>query len=514
MSGLAAGVRLAHFGQRVCILERHSAIGGLNSYYRLGGRNYDVGLHAVTNYRPRGDRRGPLAKLLRQLRLNWDDFALVPQLRSRIAFPEVSLEFNNDPALLESQVAARFPAQVGPFRRLLEKLADYEALGTPATAMSARKVVGDIISDPLLVEMLFCPIMFYGSASEHDLDFGQFSVLFRSIFLEGLARPAAGVRRILKTLVLRFKDLGGELRLRAGVQRLAVEADEVQRVVLENGAELLAREILSSAGWAETLRLCGAVAISGGAAALSAAMAPAKAAWNNVGGVLRRSIGGASDPGSAVASIPPASAVESSPSPAIPASGKLSFIESVSTLDVSPAKLGCEETMVFFNDSPNFVWQRPDDLADVRSGVICAPSNFDYPADSTDRPPEPALRLTALANYERWMQLDDEQYAEAKRTWYERLVASALRFIPDFRSHVVAMDMFTPKTIRHFTGHDNGAVYGAPQKRYDGTTMLKNLFLCGTDQGLVGIIGAMTSGIVMANRLLGRVLPGTRGPSG
>ena len=39
MSGLAAGIRLAHFDQRVCILERHSAIGGLNSFYRPRGRD-------------------------------------------------------------------------------------------------------------------------------------------------------------------------------------------------------------------------------------------------------------------------------------------------------------------------------------------------------------------------------------------------------------------------------------------------------------------------------------------
>jgi phytoene dehydrogenase-like protein len=29
---------------------------------------------------------------------------------------------------------------------------------------------------------------------------------------------------------------------------------------------------------------------------------------------------------------------------------------------------------------------------------------------------------------------------------------------------------------------------------------LENLFVCGTDQGLVGIIGSITSGIAMANR--------------
>ena len=57
MSGLAAGIRLAYFGRRVCILEKHYAFGGLNSYYKLDGREYDVGLHAVTNYVPPARRR-------------------------------------------------------------------------------------------------------------------------------------------------------------------------------------------------------------------------------------------------------------------------------------------------------------------------------------------------------------------------------------------------------------------------------------------------------------------------
>jgi phytoene dehydrogenase-like protein len=82
---------------------------------------------------------------------------------------------------------------------------------------------------------------------------------------------------------------------------------------------------------------------------------------------------------------------------------------------------------------------------------------------------------------------------------YDRSVASAVRFIPDFRGNVIDTDVFTPKTIRRFTSHAGGAVYGAPEKRLDGTTHLKNLFLCGTDQGFVGIIGAIVSGISMAN---------------
>ena len=65
--------------------------------------------------------------------------------------------------------------------------------------------------------MLFCPLMWYGNAREHDMDFGQFCIMFRSIFMEGFARPLAGVRLILKNLVRRFRELGGELRLRQGV---------------------------------------------------------------------------------------------------------------------------------------------------------------------------------------------------------------------------------------------------------------------------------------------------------
>ncbi len=34
----------------------------------------------------------------------------------------------------------------------------------------------------------------------------------------------------------------------------------------------------------------------------------------------------------------------------------------------------------------------------------------------------------------------------------------------------------------------------------DGRTHVENLFVCGIDQGLVGIIGRITSGIAMANR--------------
>jgi phytoene dehydrogenase-like protein len=446
MSGLSAGIRLAHYDQKVCILEKHWTIGGLNSFYRTGGRNYDVGLHAITNFTPAGTKKGPLARLLRQLRFKWEDFELSPQVGSSIAFPGVRLKFNNDIELLASEIARSFPADKDNFRILLGKLIDYDDLNQENFGGSARAFLAETLREPLLIEMLLCPLMWYGNAREDDMDFGQFCIMFRSIFLEGFARPFKGVRLILKHLVRRFRSLGGELKLRSGVERIKVDGDRAIGVVLENGEEIEGKRILSSAGLLETQRLC-----------------------------------------------------EDLTHQQAESAGQLTFIESISVLDKQPSEIGFGETIVFFNDSPKFHWRAPSDsLCDTRTGVICSPNNYLYPSDVGNLE-DGIIRLTTIADFNSWSSLSEADYARQKMWWYDRSVASAVRFIPDFRSHVIDTDVFTPKTIRRFTSHNNGAVYGAPDKVLDGTTHLNNLFLCGTDQGFVGIVGSIVSGISMAN---------------
>jgi len=135
----------------------------------------------------------------------------------------------------------------------------------------------------------------------------------------------------------------------------------------------------------------------------------------------------------------------------------------------------------------------------VRTGVICSPNNFAYAADDGELA-DNLIRVTALADFGRWKSLGEDEYRVEKLRWYDRLAASAVRFVPDFRSRVIDTDLFTPTTIRRFTGHENGAIYGAPHKQLDGTTRVKNLFLCGTDQGYLGIVGSLVSGVSMANR--------------
>jgi phytoene dehydrogenase-like protein len=442
MSGLAAGIRLAMFGRRVCILEQHGVVGGLNSYYSRRGREFDVGLHALTNFTPAGSHRGPLVQMLRQLRIGRNELQLTPQLGSAICFPGATLRFSNDFELLESEIRRLFPRQIDNFRRLVAELADYDRLGKTADHPPARRTMESLIGDPLLVEMLCCPIFFYGGARAGDMDFDIFSILFRSIFLEGLARPSHGVRTILDKLLEKYRGLGGELRLRAKVGRIVANDATVEKIVLEDGAELDAKRVLSSAGWPETARLCGREA------------------------------------------------------PADQISGRMAFVETISVLAAKPQSLGHQHTMVFFNDSDEFHFGKPADAVDVRSGLICCSDNFAEAQPGG----EGTVRVSAQANFDRWAEMDETTYRAEKDRWYEQLTASAIRFMPDFRDSVLDTDMFTPLTIRRYTGHDNGAIYGSPDKLHDGTTPWKNLFICGNDQGLIGIVGTIISGITVANR--------------
>jgi phytoene dehydrogenase-like protein len=443
MSGLAAGIRLAYYDKRVCILEKHYRVGGLNSFYNRGGRKFDVGLHAMTNYVPKGVKLTPLPKLLRQLKLKREDFALCPQRMSAIKFPDNILRFNNDLDFFVQEVVANFPAQADNFQRLLKTIFEYDELNLYAKPISAREVVGSIISDPLLIDMIFCPLMFYGNAQENDMEFSQFVIIFKGIFCEGLARPQAGVRQILDVLVRKYKACGGALKTKCAITSIQAANGRVESVRLENGEVFTADKILSSAGYVETMRLLS----------------------------------------------------DYDPSEFNYEVGQISVIEFMLVLDKELAEMGHETTIIFYNNSDRFDYRKPDELVNVSSGVICCPNNFQY-----ENPlPEGMIRITNLANFDLWDRLGKEEYKAQKAAWLGTSLNEVVKLIPDFRDSIVFTDVFTPKTIHRFTGHINGAVYGTPNKTKMGITHLENLFICGTDQGFLGIVGAMLSGISMAN---------------
>lgn len=448
MSGLAAGIRLSYFGKRVRILERHRLPGGMNSYYLRSGVAVDTGLHALTNFVPPERRAAPLNTLFRQLRLRREAFDLCPQSYSLIEFPGDSLRLDNDFEAFTARVAAQFPDQAAGFAALVARIRGTDALSPASPRQSARAVVGSHISSPRLQDMLYCPVMYYGNAQVDDMDFNQFCIIFQSVLMEGFARPRQGMRPFLGVLLARFAAQGGDLSLGVGVRSLAVAADGQQVVTTDRGEQLTASAVLSSAGGPETARLCDGVA-------------PAE-----------------------LAAMPP---------------GEQGFTETLCELNCPPREIGLDACVIFRNTTARFRFRPPASGVDADSQVVCMPGNYPGCGETACAR---LVRLTHLAAPAWWHGLSAEDYRRSKLELIARQVDMMDAWKPGFKAAVVSCDMFTPKTISRYTGHCNGAIYGSPEKLTSGRSSRDGLYLCGTDQGFLGIVGAMLSGVAIVNRYL------------
>jgi len=447
MSGLAAGIRLAMFDKKVVILEKHNISGGLNSFYRRRlpqtkeMLEFDVGLHALTNFAKKGERRRPLTKLLKQLRIPYESLNLKEQTYSLIKFNSASLKFSNDFELLVSEVKNVFPQEIDNFHKFVSFVSEYNEVDLSAEYIPARTVLDQYFNEPLLKEMLIAPLLIYGSAWENDMDFSQFVIMFKSLYLEGFSRPVGGVRTIIDLLLKRLEEVGGELRFNASVESIDC-SDKIKGVVLKKGDYLQTDLILSSAGLPETYSL-----------------------------VSNKEL------------------VKSTPRV-----GKLSFMETILVTKDKTFLKNNDPTIVFYNKSDKYLYQKPNNLFDQSSAVFCLPDN--YERNQTEG--HGIIRATYMANFDMWNSLSKDDYSKNKdivKNSVEKLSEQLL----GQNVESVYSDVFSPTTIKRYTNHFDGTVYGSMDKLRNGKSDVDGLYIIGTDQGFLGIAGSMLSGISMAN---------------
>lgn len=444
MSGLAAGIRLAMFNKKVLIVEMHSIPGGLNSYYNRGKRKFDVGLHALTNFVSPNERGKPFNKLMKQLRIPYEEFKLSQQTSSLILFPDKKLKFNNDINFFIEEIRSSFPNQVDGFIKLLEHIKNYDEVNLANEIVMAKEVVKHFITDNALLEMILAPLLIYGSAWENDMDFSQFVIMFKSIYIDGFSRPEGGVRTIINLLMDKYQTLGGEIRFKSKVTNISTENKTIRGIEINNSEFIYTNQLLSSMGLPETFSI-----------------------------------------------------IDNQEINHQPRNGNLSFCETILFTDKKPKDLNIDSTIIFYNNRPNYLYQKPQTFFDKESSVVCFPNNFEK--DDFD---EGIIRLTNIANYQLWddlLQKSKNEYNEKKDEVYKtsldilRNCGALLDFKVNFK------DVFSPTTITRYTGHFDGVVYGSIDKTRNGKTPYNGLFIIGTDQGFLGIVGSMLSGISMAN---------------
>ena len=293
--------------------------------------------------------------------------------------------------------------------------------------------------------MLLCPVLYYGSSWENDIDFKQYVIMFRSVFQEGLFRPAGTIKNLLDLLVAKLNQYGGTLKLGTGVRNIISQGEKIIGVTLENGEKILCKHLVSTIGLDETRLLLGRRKDSQG-------------------------------------------------------DRRLAFVESIFQLDRQALQvLPGDRTCIFYSRTKDFRFEQPDVPVCYRSGVISLPFNFQDLQTNRD---SIEVRTTHLANYQHWLKAseDSDFYEKLKEQHGRQACREVEPILGDFSDHIVFSDFFTPLTVERFTGKHGGAIYGSPKKVSDGSMGYDNLVLAGTDQGFLGIVGAMLSGVSMVNR--------------
>jgi len=443
LSGIAAATRAARFIPDILILEKHSRIGGLNSYFYRNKTLFETGLHAITNYAPEGEKNAPLNRLLRQLKLKRKDFSFCQQYRSEVTFlNSESLYFSNDFSLLETEIHQKFPHCIDRFQKLLDFLITLDPF-SPSPFRSAKTILIEILGDILLTEMLLCPLMYYGSSHENDMDLNQFVIMFQAIYQQGMFRPQNTIKDFLDHIVNHYRSFGGELRKNSAVTKIIHKNKKIFGVKVQSGEIIECDYILSTIGYDETRKL-----------------------------------------------------ISDNPETSV---SRLGFVETIFQVKADDnLKLPSNKTIIFFNNSSNFSYKKPSEFVDYSSGVICFPANF----QGIEKKAYFEVRATHLANYAKWkaISMDKNEYKTLKKRSSNRSLACLEKIVGNFSSNIVYENTFTPITVERYTAKIDGAIYGSPIKIKDGDIGFTNLFLAGTDQGFLGIIGAMLSGVSIVNQ--------------
>jgi phytoene desaturase len=269
--GLAAAIRLAARGWRVCVLERDAQPGGRARVFHQDGFTFDAGPTLVTApflFEELWTLAG------RRMSDEIDLRAVNPFFRIRFADGS-SFEYTGDEARMRAEVARLSPEDVPGYQRFLEMSAQIYALGFERLAdvpfgswrdmarivpdllrleglASVHAMVAQFVRDERLRQVLsFHPLLLGGNPFNTSAIYNLIPHLERKW---GVHYPIGGIGALVRGLVGLIEGLGGRLRCGATVEEIVVSDGRVSGVRLAGGEVVPADIVVSDADAAWTYR--------------------------------------------------------------------------------------------------------------------------------------------------------------------------------------------------------------------------------------------------------------------
>lgn len=493
--GLTGAVALANAGQKVLVLEQHYLPGGWTHSFPLHGYLFSPGVHYLGELQPGGMMR----EIFEGLGMGGDleFYELNPDGIDHVIAGDERFDIPACVDALEARLIERFPDEEDGIRsylkfsrRIARELARLTNLSggllsalklpflAPRTAIHGMRPIGKIIRKHCKAP--FLRTILEVRAGDHGVDPLRVPcaqhIAVESHYWKGGWYPSGGGAALPKAYLKQLRARGGEIRLRSRVEKILIEAGRAVAVVLEDGSELRAHQVLSNADSDVTYRtLVGEEYLSRG---------------------LRRRLSRTEYSVSAVS------------------------LFMASRLD--PRAAGLDSGNYWICSQPgvsatyDYAMKKNLDDEGVPPGLFLTVTTLKDPEKLQDGVHTmEAFSLVSYDAFERWCHSAtedrDADYEEFKELLKERMLDGLERAVPGLRDSLEFCEVGTPLTNDYYVNAVRGNVYGTakiagqigpfslPLK-----TEIPGLYHCGASTLSHGVMGVMISGLEAAAKILDR----------
>ncbi|MBN2342782.1 MAG: FAD-dependent oxidoreductase [Deltaproteobacteria bacterium] len=477
LGGLISAVELARQGLDVCVFEKQLEAGGYAHNFRRKGFHFDVSLHHIGGFSPGSLTHGILESLgiLEKLQLTR------PKTLFKADFPDFSISLPNDKDRIIAILSKEFPHEADGIRALFEFLPRlkndviaptmvpdfnvpiHDRVSTEYLDRTYQQLLQQYVGDPRLLAVLGQMWSYIGIPPSQSA--ANFSACVNaSAFVEGEWGILGGGAALVRDILERLRELGGDCYVSKEVVEIVVENGEVVGARLDDGRLVRAKVVISATNPVYTFDQL--------------------VNQDDVSEIYRYRLR------------------QMTPS--------LSMYAMYLGLDCSADSLGMADSNYFFNHDVNpdkafekvlkheiektdYCYNNATMLQASVAPAGCSIVSFMEPTPSFD-----------------WLEIPEDDYRKRKNEVRATLLDKYEQKFPGLRKHILVDEFFTPRSLAAITNNHEGAVYGFSQspeqsnnRRLRNRTPIKGLFLSGawTWAG-GGYEGAMTSGVQTARTIM------------
>ncbi len=445
LGGLSVATMLAKNGLGVLLLERHNVPGGYATSFVRGRYEFEVALHELSGIGP-PEHRGGVYRFLEYLDMaDRVEFLHLPNLY-RSVFPDpsgssldVTLPVGRE--AFEAKLVETFPREAKGIHRFMDRVFDFGRDFAQIARQQGRvnlatlpfryphffrylpTIWGQVLDRDVLdpaARAVLSQYWAYVGLPPSRISFMYMASTLGAYVRRGAAFPKGRSQALSNAFLTRFEELGGEVRLSCGVQRITTADGRAHGVITDGGEEIRADWIVSNA---DPITTC------------------------------RDMIG--------LDKVPPSffNRLQSSEVAA-------STINVYLGVARSAGELGLTEHEIFVNADYDFDRQYEGvKVVLPPESIVVTCYNVVYPDISP--PGTSIVVLTALAYGEPWYQVPPAEYVDTKNRIADAMIDMAEQVAPGLRAHTEVVEVSTPLTNMRYAGTMGGSIYGFSQPPRD-----------------------------------------------